>query len=497
MTDRIKIKSIAPSFARTEPPSPPQKKRSFPWTIVLVLLVVAGAFVAFRYVPTQLTYQSETANSTASSSESPTNSEVSDVDQVLPYRDIELQRAQESAKAILAEFAELQDQVEAEQLGLRNHRQTYDEIIDAANQADASFARREYDQAISEYQDATTQLSKYVFEHETAFEEAFEKGYIALVDRDLNVARDQLRQAQEIKPDDASLGLALARLEKLPQVNSLIRESERAKYRSDFEQAELLLLNAQEIDPETQGIDEALREIRRIQQDADFRSVLTRAYTALGENRLHDARRGFESALRMRPGDSGATTGLNEATNRLGNMTIGELKEAAERYERYGDLRSAMGVYSEALEIDNNLQFALDGYERTQTTIRILGTLERILADPDSLSSNEEFESAQQTLKDAREHEAINASYSSKVDKLEKLIEVASRPLQIVLVSDNEMEVRLATIGDLGPFERKELTLRPGRYLLTGSGNGCRDVRKTIVVAEGMEPISIVCIEPI
>lgn len=465
---------------------------------MLVLVVVAGAFVAFRYVPTQVTYQGQAGSPTITPSERPDSAEVSEVDEVLPFRDIELQRAQENAKAILTEFSELQDQVEAEQLGLLNHRQAYDDIIDAANQADASFARREYDQAISQYEDATTRLSEYVFEHETAFEEAFENGYNALVERDLNAARELLLgQAQQIKPNDESLALVLARLEKLPQVNILIRESGRARYRGDFEQAELLLLQAQEIDPETQGIDESLREIRRIQQDTDFRSVLTQAYSALGENRLHDAKRAFESALRMRPGDSGATTGLSEVTNRIGNTTIGELKEAAERFERDGDLRSAMGVYAEALEIDNNLQFALDGYERTQTTIRILADLERILADPDMLSSNQEFESAQQTLKDAREHETIDASYRSKVSRLAKLIEVASRPLPIVLVSDNEMEVRLATIGDLGPFERKELTLRPGRYLLTGSGNGCRDVRKTIVVTEGMDPISIVCIEPI
>ena len=464
---------------------------------MLVLVVVAGAFVAFRFVPTQVTYQSQTANPTDSSSDRSSSSDVSDVDQVLPYRDLELQRAEEDAKSILSEFAALQDQVEAEQLGLLNHRQTYDEIIDAANQADASFARREYDLAISQYQDATTRLREYVFEHETTFEEAFENGYTSLVDRDLNAARDLLGQAHEIKPNDTSLAIALGRLEKLPQVNSLIRESGRARYRGDFEQAELLLLRAQEIDPATQGIDDSLREIRRIQQDEDFRAVLTQAYTALSENRLHDAKQGFESALRMRPGDSGATTGLSEAINRLGNTTIGELKESAERYERDGDLRSAMGIYAEALEIDNNLQFARDGYERTQTTIRIVASLERILADPHSLSSNKEFEFAQQTLRDAREHASIDTSYSSKVNKLATLIDVASRPLPIVLVSDNEMEVRLATIGDLGPFERKELTLRPGRYLLTGSGNGCRDVRKTIVVSEGMEPISIVCIEPI
>ena len=497
MTDRIKIKSIAPSFAQTEPEAPPPKKRSFPWAIVLVVLIVAGGFAAIQFVPTQVTYERQETDSTDSTSVRANATEVSELDQVLPYRDIELQRAQERAKDILAEFAELQDQVEAEQLGLQSHRQTYDDIIDAANEADASFARREYERAINEYGDATNRLREYVYAQETDFEDAFEDGYDALVKRELNRARDSLGRAQAIKPDDPSLTPVLVRLSKLPEVNSLIRESGRARYRGDYERAELLLLQAQQVDPETQNIEETLSEIRRIQQDTDYKAVVTKAFDDLKQNDLLAAKSGFERALRMRPGEAGATTGLNEALNRLGNNSITELKRVAERYERDGDLRSAMDTYTQALEIDRNLQFALDGFERTQMTIRIYSAVERILTDPDLLSSNKEFEDAQTILKDAREHEAIDTSYLAKIDRFSELIQFASKPLPIVLVSDNEMEVRLATVGDLGPFDRKELKLRPGRYLLTGSGNGCRDVRKTIVVAEGMEPISIVCVEPI
>ncbi|MCY4127714.1 MAG: hypothetical protein OXG15_00590 [Gammaproteobacteria bacterium] len=497
MTDRIKIKSIAPSFAQTETEAPPQKKRSFPWPIVLVVLIVVGAFVAFKYVPTQITYEGGETNTASNTSNRSNATNESNVDEVLPYRDIELQRAQESAKSVLAEFAELQDQVEAEQLGLKQNRITYDEIINAANQADASFARREYELAINQYRDATTRLREYVYAQESAFEDAFETGYNALVNRDLNLARESLNRAQEIKPNDQSMSHVMVRLEKLPKVNSLIREAERAKIREEFEQAELLLSQAREVDPETQEIDERIRELQQIQRDADYMLVLTKAHAALADNDLELAKSQFESALRMRPGEPAATTGLNEVVNRLGNTTIGQWKEDAERFERDGDLRSAMQAYAEVLKIDGNLQFALEGYERTQTTIRIFSSMDRILADPDMLSSNEEFEAAQLTLKDAREHETADLSYLAKVNRLEDLIRVASKPLPIVLVSDNEMEVRLATVGDLGPFDRKELKLRPGRYLLTGSGNGCRDVRKTIVVAEGMDPIAIVCNEPI
>ena len=497
MTDRIKIKSIAPSFAQTETEAPPQKKRSFPWPILLVLLIVAGAFVAFKFVPTQITYEGGEASSATNTLQRSNAGDASNVDEVLPYRDIELQRAQESAKAILAEFAELQDQVEAEQLGLKENQVAYDEIIDAANQADGAFGRREYELAINQYRDATTRLSEYVYEQETEFEKAFETGYDALVNRELNLARESLGRAQEIKPNDQSMSHVMVRLEKLPEVNSLIREAERAKIREEYEQAELLLSQAREVDPETREIDERIRELQQIQRDDEYRLVLTQAHAARTANDLQLAKRQFESALRMRPGDPAATTGLNDVVNRLGNTTIGEWKEAAERYERDGDLRSAMEAYAEVLKIDGNLQFALDGYERTQTTIRIFSAIERILADPDSLSSNKAFEAAQLTLQDAREHEAVDSTYRAKVNRLAELVKVASKPLPIVLVSDNEMEVRLATVGDLGPFDRKELKLRPGRYLLTGSGNGCRDVRKTIIVAEGMDPIAIVCNEPI
>lgn len=497
MTDRIKIKSIAPSFAQSESETPQPRKRSFPWSVALILLIVAGAFVAFRFVPTQITYDGENESTTAETPSRSNSADESNVDQVLPYRDIEIQRAQESAKIILAEFAELQDRVEIEQLGLIDSRVTYDAIIDAANQADASFARREYELAIDQYRDATAQLREYVYEQETEFEAAFETGYTALVNRDLALARDSLDRAQEIKPNDQSMSHALARLAKLPEVNTLIREAERAKFRHEYEQAELLLSQAAELDPETQGIDERIRELQQIQRDDDYKLVLTQAYAALTDNDLQLAKSRFENALRIRPGEAGATTGLNEVIKRLSNTTIGERKQAAERFEQDGDLRAAMQIYAEVLEIDSNLQFARDGFERTQATIRISSAIERILADPDSLSSNAEFEAAQRTLKDAREHEAVESSHLAKVDKLAELIEKASKPLPIVLVSDNEMEVRLATIGDLGPFARKELKLRPGRYLLTGSGVGCRDVRKTIVVSEGMDPVAIVCTEPI
>ncbi len=497
MSDPIKIKPIAPSLTPSEGQTALTKKRPFPWPIALVFVVLIVAFIGFRYMPTTVTFQNPSAQSRENEQHQSVDSRPSPSGSPLPFQDIEQQQAQESAKVILREFATIQNQVERDQLGLAAHRQQYDAIIDAANAADTSFASREYNRAIEEYRDATNQLRDFVDAREKEFEQSFEVGYTALVERDLHQARTQLEYATQIKPHDPALESALERLKKLPEVNALLRVSARASLRGNYDLAIEQLIQARHIDPQTEGLDVRLRELTQTKRDADFSAKLTQAYAALNANQLEAAKQGFESALRTRPDDTATKTGLDEVANRLNNAHIRNLKANAEKQERAGDWHSAQETFTRILEIDNNLQFARNGHERIRTALRLTAAMDQVLADPGQLSSSEAFDAAQQTLVGARGHDLVHQHHRTKIDQLSRLIETASTPLRIVFVSDNEMEVRLATVGDLGPFDRKVLSLRPGRYLLTGSANGCRDVRKTIVVEAGMEPISIVCNEPI
>ena len=113
------------------------------------------------------------------------------------------------------------------------------------------------------------------------------------------------------------------------------------------------------------------------------------------------------------------------------------------------------------------------------------------------MSSDSELEAAKQALVSARTQEGFSNKYDEQLAQFEKILEGASKPLPLVLVSDEQTEVYLATIGQLGQFARRELMLRPGRYLLTGSQDGCRDVRKFIIVKPSMDPILIQCEERI
>ncbi len=117
--------------------------------------------------------------------------------------------------------------------------------------------------------------------------------------------------------------------------------------------------------------------------------------------------------------------------------------------------------------------------------------------EPGVLSADDEFNKADNMLDKARAEVGAGDKYDATVTEFAKLLQIAAAPVPLVLVSDNSTEVTIHKVGPLGSFDRRELSLRPGYYTIVGSRNGCRDVRKVIMLIPDMEPIAIRCEERI
>ena len=414
-----------------------------------------------------------------------------------PFQDLTLERAKASAENTLSKFSKLQDSVESRQLGLNLYEEDYNAIIDTANQADTLFSNREFPDALKNYEEATTSLEQYVETIEDQYSNHMNDGNIALQKRQVQVARDSFDAALELLPDDSAALEGLEKVALLPKVNDLIREAERAALRGQFGRAKNLYLEAQMIDPIDSDFNRRIVELSQHETDEQFRALLSRAYVALSKQQLHEARGIFEVALVQRPADTSAQTGMQQVQQAQVSKRIIELKNQAESYESQGSLMEALRIYEEVLELDDNIQFAREGSLRIRALFDTLGAMDRIIADPDMLSSEHEFGLAKEILTRTREHFGHDPSYDEKVVLFTRLIETASIELPLTLESDNTVDVRLSTVGDLGTFIRRQLQLRPGRYQLSGSADGCRDIRKTIVVRKDMDSISITCNEPI
>ena len=488
----IKITPIAPSKHSDKGLKTGRGKR-IPWPLILIPALLIVAYLIFETVPTFISDSVKTASDTVVDEQALPPIEEED----LPFRDIELERSQEKAQVTLREFGALQDRVESEELGLALYQKQYDAIIEQANQADQVFAQREFENALAEYGEALVQLAAYVRANDEEFDAEYVAGVQSLNARKYNESKRHIERAAKIKPKDMAVDHALTRLTNLPRVNELIRQSQRAQLRGNFDEAQNLLKEVREIDPEINDLEDQLQQIDTEVSQNSFNSILTRALTALDRKDLSTAKSEFERALAMRPNNTTAISGLQRVEQEETLAQVNRLRTQAQELEAADNYKEALRLYSEALEINSSLQFAIDGKERAAGISSLYTTIQRVLNDPAILSSTKSFDNANQTLMLAQDYRGISPKLDQAVVGFKEILQLASEPLKVVILSDNTLEIRLSTVGDLGLFDRKEVNLRPGRYLLTGSGNGCKDVRRTIIVSKGMSPVAIRCNEPI
>jgi len=87
----------------------------------------------------------------------------------------------------------------------------------------------------------------------------------------------------------------------------------------------------------------------------------------------------------------------------------------------------------------------------------------------------------------------------SQVQRLELLLPTFNQPVMLSLESDNATEVAIQRVGSFGTFDHHKVSLKPGKYTVTGKRSGFRDVRREITVYPGQSEQIIVirCLEPI
>ena len=462
--------------------------------LVAVLVFVACAVAIFVWVPQRdHTPTAETASGDSDAVVYSMSSQAESERQETPFHDSQLERAKERAEITLNDFSALQDEFEKNQLGSEKHLASYNEVIDRANEGDILFGQREFEVAQENFESALDDLRQLIATINTEFDELMKAGLQALDERNVESSRDAFILASQIKPLEQSPKTGLQRAERLPKINELMRESERARLRGNWDVALSLLDDAEALDGLTPGLDERRDLILSARADEQLNDLLTSGHQALSQDDFDEADRLFNEVLHRRPGNSAAETGLQATQSARTLAHISQLQQSALEQENELDLSAALLTYEQALEIDSTLEFAIEGRDRVREIVTLSSQIETVLKDPGALSEDTELESARQILEDAKKYRNHSTEYDAALNELDEIVQVASQYVPVVLISDNATEVTLSTRGTLGAFERHELQLRPGRYLLIGSRDGRVDVRKTINVEQDMGPVSIIC----
>ncbi len=414
-----------------------------------------------------------------------------------PFKDAQLERAREAAQNIIDEFVQYQDIIERNQFGTADHIEKYGTIKERANRGDSLMTERRFDEAQSEYELALEEIEQLLDDMNSEFDHWVEQGTEALQDRDFESSLDAWSRAQSIKPLDQDVQAQLVRVQLLPKVNELIRESDRAKIKEDWVQALEYLNEVTQLDPLTLGIADRREEILERITSQDLNDALTAGHEQLAGNNFDSAEQIFEEILVDYPENTAAQTGLQQVRRERLAEKIEGLRVAGIEKENELDLRGALKIYDEALALDNSLRFATEGRDRVFEIISVVNDMNDTMQDPHALSADEAYNEAKETLETAQNHRGHSEEYDKLLQDFADLVSYAGTQLPVVLVSDGLTDVTLTTSHRIGSFQKHELTLRPGRYILHGSRDGWVDIRETFIVEQDMEPVSIVCEEQI
>ena len=471
--------------------------RALVFTAVMVLLGAALAFVVIS-LPDRIA--TPTPNAPANvAGDGPSSAEPGPAseDIVPPFRAEQIALAREQAREKLRDFVDLQLTLESDFNIAAWGAQELARIKDRANTADALFIEEQFDAAIDEYAAALVDLQALAATGEKLFELAVTAGLTALAARDAEAATTAFDRALTMRPADRRANAGAERAAKLPDVIAVLREAERAILREEYDAAYRHVAEARRLDPETTGLDELSSRIASARTAKRRDAQLSSAFAALTAGRHEAALDAFDKVLKEDPANATALAGRQQTVQARTLAAIDNLRAKALAETQAEDWEAALESYDAVLAIDSSLQFARDGKALIRERVMLIRAMDMVLADPGRLSSDQEFAAAKETLRLAGEQANAGTAFSRRVAEFRDVVAKSAEPVPLVLVSDNATEVTIHKVGALGAFERHELALRPGRYVIVGSQVGCRDVRKEIVLSPDMDPVEIRCAERI
>jgi tetratricopeptide (TPR) repeat protein len=328
---------------------------------------------------------------------------------------------------------------------------------------------------------------------------ALDAGETALAAGDASTASERFQFALSISPNDDRGRLGLARAQRLPRVLELMREADAAATGGDLPAAIELYRNAVALDPEWAPARAALASASGNLEQYRFERSLSQGFAAIGESQFDDAIEHFDAALKIRPGSEEAQNGLFQAEEglKLGQLALARVRALA--FERRELWSQAIEQYESALATDPTLEYAIAGLERARARRDLEVKLLNLIDNPRLLLDDVVLADAQRLRAQADGIESKGEQITDQLARLDRLLTLATTPQPVVLRSDALTQVTVYRVGTIGSFTETEIALRPGDYTAVGSRDGYRDVRRSFSVLPGerLDPIEIICVEPI
>jgi tetratricopeptide (TPR) repeat protein len=277
-------------------------------------------------------------------------------------------------------------------------------------------------------------------------------------------------------------------------VKRLLAAADRFAAAGSLSAAQADFQEALRLDPQSREARAGLQRVKSRMAEEEFRRWMAEGLSALNAGDAVTAQARLLKARALRPEAAEVKEALSQAEGRMRSDRIETLRQKASAGEQREDWAGALAAYEDALALEPNLQFALQGKERSSALAALERRMGFFVNQPEVLGSDTQLDQAVRLLQDIQAAPPAGARFAAEAEKLKALVHTAKTPVRITIESDNLTEVSVYRVGKLGRFGARDLSLRPGTYIMVGSRDGYRDERLELVVKPGPEPIRVTLI---
>lgn len=399
--------------------------------------------------------------------------------EVSPWQETQLAKYRKEAQTILSQVLEKQQLLEDKQV--RKWADTeFNLAIEQAESGDVFYRNQEFETALQTYQLTLQQLLIIESTIGSQFERQFELGSQALNNHQGIEATHHFTLALYLKPEHREAQQALERSQVLDQVTKLVKSGVVLINQQQLDQAKKEFSQAYKLDKQSGSVKQHLSEVNRAISERNYSLAMSKGYVSLNKQDYKQAIAAFKKAQKIKPKAQDPQKAIVESQNKNTQTLIAKKITEAGKNEQQENWLAAQALYLEVLMLDDSLVLARIGELRSGARLKLDQAIVNITDKPNRLTHGTVFAQAQGVYSEAKRIKQPGGRLSQQIDQMSTLFNQLAIPVSLKIESDNQTKIRLMRVGSLGNFTSKQLTLKPGEYILTGSRDGYRDVRREV-----------------
>ncbi len=392
--------------------------------------------------------------------------------------------------------------LEQELLGtnLKGRDQAKDvELTSLKEKAISAFAMGDYATAVEKLTELAGQARETVAQRDLLFASAISGAKQALSVDDYMQAKLHISKATLLKQSNPEAQALEQRIERLPELISLMKKADIAAIENNPEKEYALLTEAVNIAPDREVLKQRRDVLAREIRENQFSSYISRGLVSVEKKDPGAARLHYKKAQALLPGRPELRV-LNDAIIKSSdeldlNQAVGLAKKAIAE----DDWSGAQSVYAAASKRHAKDKAILDGLQLANRLVSLQQALTDYINRPDRLSSRNVFAAAEDELVQANIFASYSKSLSALAAELKVLLASMNVKLPVFVKSDNQTYILVRGVGKVGLTTGREIELKPGFYTFEGTRPGYKSKLVQLQIYVGERPLSVevVCDERI